>query len=582
MDGQFERLTNIVYNKVDQMNSMNTSSFTVSLMILFLFSCSGKKDQGNFERNLETLDLQRGEITLCGSGTDQFGTVSFTLGCSEKVRSDFNLATALLHSFEYTEAEKVFAKIIAEDPECILAYWGAAMCNFHPMWMPPSEDDLRKGSKIIELARSIIKDKSSRDSDYLEAIATIYDQWSSLDYRTRLLKFEEASEKVFEKYPDDKEAAIFYGLALGAAVDPTDKTYHKQKKAGTILSAIFDDEPNHPGIAHYLIHNYDYPEIAVEALPAARKYALIAPASAHAQHMPSHIFIRLGLWDEAIQSDRNSVSSAQCYVENTGASGHWDEELHGLDYLTYSYLQKASDDLALEQIEYLKTIKEVFPINFKVAYSFAAMPARYALERKDWTMAANLVLEPPDFPWNRFLWESANVNFARVLGAVHTNKLKDARHELKQLQSIHDKLKEEKENYKAGLILIQIKASEAWIKLKEGQNVQAIQLMTEAATMEEATAKHPVTPGELIPARELLGDMYFEMGDYYNALKAYELDLKLHPNRFNGLYGAGRALEKLGNTEKAGNYYRQIAATTNSSANDRSQMIDIRSFLKNQ
>lgn len=562
------------------MDQISLSTFTrLVLALLLLYSCSGKRNETQLER--ANLDLQQGDITLCGSGTDQFGIVSFSLSCSEKVRADFNLATALLHSFEYTEAEKVFAKVIDQDPECVMAYWGAAMCSFHPMWVPPGEDELRKGSKIIDLARSIVKNKSSRESDYLNAIATIYDQWSEVDYRTRLSKFEKASQKVFEKYPDDKEAAIFYALALRAAADPTDKTFHKQKKAGNILSAIFADAPNHPGIAHYIIHNYDYPELAAEALPAARKYASIAPASAHAQHMPSHIFIRLGIWDEAIQSDKNSVSSAQCYVENIGASGHWDEELHGLDYLTYSYLQKASDDKALGQIEYLKSIKEVFPKNFKVAYAFAAMPARYALERKDWTRAANLKLEPTDFPWDKFLWEAANVNFSRLLGAVHTNKLNDARNELDKLHSIHDKLKQMNEIYQANLILIQIKASEAWIKLKEGQNVDAIELMAEAADMEDATAKHPVTPGELIPARELLGDLYFETGDYAGALNAYEVNLKLHPNRFNGLYGAARASERLGNTGKARYYYQQLIHIADSSGSNRPQMTDIKSFIKN-
>ena len=551
------------------------------LITLILLSCSGKKNQVQFEKELESLNLNRGEIALCGSGTDQFGTVEFSLSCSEKVRQDFNLATALLHSFEYTEAEKVFARVIDEDPECVMAYWGAAMCNFHPQWTPPIPTELQKGSKIIALARSIIRDKSARESDYLEAIATIYDQWSTLDYRTRLLKFEKASQKLFEKYPDDKEAAIFYALALGAAADPSDKTFRNQKKAGDILNAIFVIEPNHPGIAHYIIHNYDYPELAELALPAARKYASIAAASAHAQHMPSHIFITLGLWDESIQSNIKSISAAQCYAQNSGIKGHWDEELHGLDYLIYSYLQKASDDKALEQIRYLKTIKEVFPQNFKDAYSFASMPTRYALERRDWAAAAKLELEPADFPWDKFLWEKANINFGRLLGAIHTHQLKDARMELEQIQSIHTKLIGANENYKANLVLIQIKACQALIKLAEGQKTQAIKLMTEAADMEDATAKHPVTPGEIIPARELLGDMYLEIGDFTNALQAYEADIERHPNRFNGLYGAGLASEKSGDTKKASQYYEQLLAITNSSVTDRPQMLVVQSFIRN-
>jgi hypothetical protein len=563
------------------MNLKTTFHFTKpALFALIVLSCTGKKDQLQFEGALDSLNLQKGEITLCGSGTDQFGTISFSQSCTEKVRSDFNLAIALLHSFEYTEAEKVFAKVIDEDPDCIMAYWGAAMSNFHPLWMPPNPAELQKGSRIVGLARSINNDKSSRESDYLEAIATIYDQSTTLDHRTRVLKFEEASKKVYEKYPDDREAAIFYALALNASADPADKTFRNQKKAGEILNTLFVNEPNHPGIAHYLIHNYDYPELAELALPAARKYASIAAASAHAQHMPSHIFTRLGLWDEAIQSNINSVTAAKCYAENSGIRGHWDEELHGLDYLIYAYLQKASDDKALEQINYLNTIKEVFPQNFKDAYSFASMPARYAIERRDWAAASKLELEPADFPWDKFLWEKANITFGRLLGAVHTHKLKEARTELAAIQSIHDKLQQSNETYKANLLLIQVKAGEGWIKLEEGDKAQAIHLMTEAADMEDATAKHPVTPGEIIPARELLGDMYLETGDFANALKAYEADLSRHPNRFNGLYGAGLAAEKSRDTKKANDFYQQLLVITNSTASDRPQMKTIDSFLR--
>lgn len=530
----------------------------IIMMFIFLCCTTDKKNDEQLKKELASIELKRGEITLCSSGTDQFGSVSFTQSCSEKTRTDFNLAIALLHSFEYTEAEKVFVKVIDQDPQCVMAYWGAAMSNFHPLWSPPSPTDLEKGSKIIMLARKVITDKSSRESAYIEAIATIYDQWNTLDHRTRLLKFEKASQALYENYTDDDEAAIFYALALGAAADPADKTFQKQKKAGDVLKRIYEAKPNHPGIAHYIIHNYDYPELATLGLPAARKYASIAPASAHAQHMPSHIFTRLGLWDESIQSNIASVTAAQCYAEKSGIKGHWDEELHGLDYLVYAYLQKADDEKALRQVQYLQTIKEVFPVNFKDAYSFASMPARYVLERKDWAAAATLQPQPADFPWEKFPWEKANIYFARLLGAVHTNKLSDARKELEQLKALHTKLTEAKENYKSNLVLIQVKASEAWIKLAEGQKDKALVLMTEAADMEDATAKHPVTPGEIIPARELLADMYLQTGNPQRALQVYEDDLKRHPNRFNGIYGAAIASEKAGNAVKAKEFYGQL------------------------
>ena len=566
---------------ISRISRKATGLVILSFVALHIASCSDKTNRDQIPTDIQVLDLTRGDIALCGSGIDEFGTVGFNASCAGNVTSDFNLAMALLHSFEYTEAEKVFARVIDKDPTCIMAYWGVAMCNFHPLWAPPTPADLEKGSKIIALARSIITDRSSRESDYIEAIATIYDQWSASDHRVRVLKFEEASAAMFEQYPGDKETAIFYALALNAAADPADKTYSKQKKAGDILNALFVDQPNHPGIAHYLIHNYDYPELAELALPAARRYASIAAASAHAQHMPSHIFTRLGLWQESIQSNLRSVAAAQCYAENTGMKGHWDEELHGLDYLIYAYLQKANDDKAFAQLSYLKTIKQVFPVNFKDAYTFAAMPARYALERKDWPSAAKLQLEPADFPWDKFLWEKANINFARLLGAVHTGQPAVAKTEFEQLQSIHETLTKEKENYKANLVLIQLKASEAFIRLAEGRQAKAIHLMTEAADMEDATAKHPVTPGEILPARELLGDLYYKAGDFDNALKAYEAALKTHPNRFNGLYGAAQASEKSGDDDKAARYYKQLLTLADSAVTSRPQMAVARSFLLN-
>jgi hypothetical protein len=562
--------------KYSKTTTVKTSQ--IFLIFLILFSCARKKNQGPLESELKSLDLTRGDIALCGSDNGQFGTVAFNLSCSEKARKNFNLATALLHSFEYTEAEKVFAKVIDDDPGCVMAYWGAAMCNFHPLWEPPSQADLQKGYRIITLARTLIEDKSTRESDYIEAIATIYDQWDKLDHQTRVLKFEKASERIFTKYAGDNEAAIFYALALRTAADPTDKIFYKQKKAGEILSAVFAKEPNHPGIAHYIIHTFDYPELAALALPAARTYASIAATSAHAQHMPSHIFTRLGLWDEAIQSNIKSVSAAQCYAQNLKIKGHWDEELHGMDYLLYAYLQKGSDEKAIEQIEYLKTIKEVFPRNFKIAYSFASMPTRYALERKDWAEASQLELYEANFSWEEFPWEKANMIFGRLLGWVHSNKPTIARSELKQLQLIHEKLNGSKENYKANLVLIQIKISEAWIKLYEGHKVDALALMNIAADMEDSTEKHPVTPGEVIPARELLGDMYLEVSEPAKAFKAYQEDLKRHPNRFNGLYGAGLSAEKSGNIKEAVRYYNQLLSNTSTSK--RPELILVKSFLR--
>ncbi|MEJ7643424.1 MAG: tetratricopeptide repeat protein [Chryseolinea sp.] len=544
-----------------------------------LVACSDKKNNEQIITEINNLDLTRGDIALCSSRDGEFGTVSLNLSCSDKVRANMNLGTALLHSFEYTEAEKVFAKVIDEDPRCVMAYWGVAMSNFHPLWEVPAEDELKKGERVIALARSLTTGKSFRESDYLEAIGAFYEHWDSLDHSTRVNKFVTASENVYKKYPEDTEAAIFYALALRAAADPKDKTFEKQKNAGNILTSILEKNPNHPGISHYIIHTFDYPELATLALPAARKYAAIAASSAHAQHMPSHIFTRLGLWDEGIQSNLNSVTAAKCYAENVGMKGHWDEELHGLDYLLYGYLQKADDQKAAEQIKYLKSIDVIFPQSSKVAYSMAAMPTRYALERKNWKDASELTLNSSTLPWEKFPWEKANIHFGRILGAVHLKKTDLARKELKALQDIYSKLAETKQTYKANVVDIQIKAAEGWIAWSKGKEDDAIALMKQAADMEDATEKHPVTPGEVIPARELLGDLYLTIGQHANALNAYESDLKRHPNRFNGLYAAGMACEKLNDHTNAAKFYQNALDLTEGSSSERPEIIHARSFV---
>ena len=529
-----------------------------SFVLLVLPSCNQKNAAPSAE-TINAINLKRGEVVSCGPPGKQFGTVEFESSCSEKVKKDFNLAIALLHSFEYEEAEKVFAKVIDAAPETAMAYWGVAMCNYHPLWNPPTPPELEKGAKAIAIAQSLPQ-KTKRESDYIDAIASFYKDWSTTDHRTRSKRFEKGMEKTYSEFPDDKEAAVFYALSLDASADPTDKSFANQKKAGAILTSLYPGEPDHPGIVHYIIHSYDYPELAALALPSARKYAAIAPSSAHAQHMPSHIFTRLGLWDECIQSNLTATASAKCYAENAGIKGHWDEELHGMDYLVYAYLQKGENDLAKKQYDYLETFTDVYPLNFKDAYAFAAIPSRYVLENKTWDKAASLEVLPANFPWQNYPWQKAIIHFTRALGAVHTGQQDAAKQELKNLHTIYDTLINQKDQYKAKEVDIQIKTAEAWLLFKQGKNNDALQLMTIAADMEDQTEKHPVTPGEVIPARELSGDMLLQMNQPEKALAAYETDLKTHPNRFNGLFGAGYAAEKSGNVEKAKTYYKQLIA----------------------
>lgn len=549
----------------------------VLLFSLLLLSCN-RKAKGPTSETINAMDLKRGDIISCGPPDKEFGRVSFATSCSEKTKKDFDLAMALLHSFEYDEAEKAFAKIIDTEPACAMAYWGVAMSNYHPLWAPPTQPELEKGAKAIAIAQSITP-LSKRESDYIGAMASFYKGWNKADHRSRSLSYKNAIEKIYAAYPDDKEAAIFYALALTATADPADKSFINQKKAYSILTALYPGQPDHPGIVHYTIHSYDYPGLAELALPAARKYASIAPSSAHALHMPSHIFTRLGLWEDCIRSNLAAVASAKCYAETAGIKGHWDEELHGLDYLVYAYLQQGDNVLAKKQCDYLKTINQVQPFNFKVAYAFAAIPARYVMENKLWKEAAALQVHNENFAWQNFPRQQAIIHFARVLGAVHTGNLGSARSELKKLNSFYEMLAK-KDPYNANQVMIQIKTAEAWILFKEGKNNEAIQLMTLAATMEDNTEKHPVTPCELIPARELLADMLLEMNKPAKALQAYEEALKKQPNRFNGLYGAASAAQKINNLEKAGAYYNQLIAITNVSGSNRAEIEIAKLFLK--
>jgi hypothetical protein len=557
------------------MKFSNRSSVFFIILFAALVSCK-ENNSSPSPKLISQLGLKTGSVISCGPSNQEFGTVSFNITAHKDVQADFNTALELLHSFEYDEAEKVFAKIIDQDPQCAMAYWGVAMCSFHPLWEPPSIANLKKGSLASGIASSIAG-KTKLETGFINAVAAYYKDWEHTDALVRSLHFEKAMQQVHETFPGEKEAAIFYALALDASADPTDKTYANQRKAGAMLESLYAKEPNHPGIIHYIIHTYDYPGLATLALPAARNYASIAPSSAHAQHMPSHIFTRLGLWDEAIQSNLQSVSSAQCYAKSSGIKGHWDEELHGLDYLVYAYLQKADNKSANEQLQYLNSIDSVYPANFKVAYAFAAIPARIALENKNWEAAAALKLHP-GFAWNKFPWQESIIHFGRLLGMVHTNRIDAAKNELAMLSELNDELLKEKDIYKAKQVLVQLKSGEAWINFTLGNKEAGLNLMKTAAAIEDSTAKHPVTPGEVLPAGELYADMLMEMKDYSNAFQAYKLVLEKSPGRFNSLYGAGLAAKQLGMGEKAAEYFKQLPANSKS---ERTEIIAMQSTNSN-
>jgi len=388
-------------------------------------------------------------------------------------------------------------------------------------------------------------------------------------------------EENYLKYEDDAEAAIFYALALKSTADSDDKNFTNEKKAGKILESIFPDQPNHPGIAHYIIHNYDNSELAHLALIPARRYTEIAPSSAHALHMPSHIFTRLGLWDESIKSNIYSASAAQCYAQEVEMDGVWANEIHAMDYLVYAYLQKGDNANAIAQRNYMQSIYNINPHNIKaISYPFAAIPVRIALENKQWEQAAKVELHNSEIDWDKFPWQKSIYHYGRALGAAHINDFSSANEEIETLKALRQELIDEDEKYYAKQVLIEIKSSQAWLSFAEGNEEKALSLMQESADLENTTEKHGVTPGEVLPSTELLGDMLLAMHRPTEALNAYELNLKVRPNRFNSIYGAAVSAMRIGEDEKAREYFEMLLELTNGINSDRYEIVEAEKYLK--
>lgn len=491
--------------------------------------------------------------------SEKLGQVNFSISCSPSSQKQFNRATALLHSFWYEEAEKAYAAIAREDPKCGMAHWGVAMSNYHPVWAPANKGELQKGWAAVESAKSIGA-KTERERAYIAAIEAFYKDHDKLDHRTRALAYEKAMEQLHMRYPKDREGAIFYALALLGTGPVTDKTFANQKKAAAILNRVLPMEPRHPGVAHYLIHSFDYPQLATYALPAARSYARIAPSSPHALHMPSHIFTRLGLWQESISSNLASAAAAKNHVMKTHPGAASFDELHAVDYLVYAYLQGAQYEKAGNLLSYLKRVTKVDVEQFAAAYAFAAAPARYALERREWNEAAKLELHPVNFPWQNFQYAEAIIHFARAIGAARSGDPPSARTAVDKLASLREELTNKKDAYWANQVEIQRQGAAAWLAFSERKYDEAVKLMRSAADLEAASEKHPVTPGAVLPARELLGDMLLELKRGDEALAAYEASLRDAPKRWNGLLGAGLAAELLGDQAKARSYYAKVVA----------------------
>jgi tetratricopeptide (TPR) repeat protein len=501
--------------------------------------------------------------------TEQLGQVNFPVSCRTEVQPDVNRAVALLHSFWFDASAKAFEAVAQQDSSCAMAYWGVAMTWLgNPFAWPPNPKAVQEGWAAVEKAKAI-GGKTPREQAYIAAVEAFYKDAAAIDHRTRALAYGRAMEQLHRTYPDDREAAVFYALALNATALPTDKTYANQLKAAEILEGIFTEQPNHPGVAHYLIHSYDYPPIADRGLSAARRYASIAPAAPHALHMPSHIFTRRGYWQESIDSNRASAAAAKNQFD----------QLHAMDYLAYAYLQLGQDAAAKRVLDDMVTIEKVTFEHFVTAYAMAAIPSRYALERRQWADAAALTLPKPEFPWNRFPQSEAVLVYTHALGAARSGNVDAARKDLERLQALREALATAKLSYWVEQVEIQQQVVAAWVALAQGKRDEALQIMRAAADREEATEKHPVTPGPIIPARELLGEMLLAADQPQAALQAFEASMQVEPNRFWGLYGAAHAAELSHDRNKAKTYYAQLLALAERADSERPALAQAKAFM---
>jgi len=461
---------------------------------------------------------------------ESVGEVEFRVSCNAEAQRSFTRGVALLDSFTYEESAKAFRDAAAKDPRCAMAHWGLAMTEYHQMWEPyPGPAELQRGSAEIKRARDL-RPGTSRERDYVEALGVFYDGWEQRSHATRASAYRDAMERVHERNPKDQEAAIFYALALVATAAPDDKTYGNQRKAAALLDPLFAAHPDHPGVAHYLIHTYDNPVLAPQGVAAAQAYSKIAPDLPHALHMPSHIFTRLGLWEDSAASNVASAAAARKH-------GDQGEEFHALDYLVYAYLQLGRNDEAEKIRDSLPAPGNVSASSlFKINYARAAIRARCALEQEHWAEAENLASEAEVQPQ-----VAAISHWAAALGAVHNGNLQAAKAHTEQVRRLSGELKEKGDTYWAGQVAIQSEEAAGWVAFAEHRTYDALRLLRRAADHEDATEKHAVTPGAIRPARELLGDLLMEMHQPKEALAAYRQVLAVAPGRRRALKGAADA-----------------------------------------
>lgn len=505
----------------------------------------------------------------------KLGTVQFPVSCNEAARQHAERGLALLHHMTYVGSRAMFVQATEADPECAMGYWGQAMSYIHPLWSdPPSKADFEKGRELVNEA--IIRGrKTDWEQAFIAAVDAYYAQGQNQSEKKNLAGFEKGWQLVYEQFPDNIEAACFYALAHLSTADPSDKSYTKQEKTAGLARQVLIRIPDHPGAHHYIIHAYDYPPLAQGSLEVARSYGGIAPDVPHSLHMPTHIFTRLGLWQESIEMNKRSAAAALSHPAGGKISLHY---LHAFDYLAYAYLQQADDEKAKAVLETVNNINVSVQPHVATAYTFAALPARYTLERQQWSDAVSLKPRiPKDYPWDRFPAMEGLTYFARALGAARNGDVKAAQAALDKMKTLQV-LAASTSPYWAKQVEIQLLSVQAWLEFQQGNQEQALTTMLSAAELEATTEKHPVTPGEVLPARELLADMLLEAGNYKEAHGAYLSALERSPNRFNSLYGAARSAELRGDDKTAASYYRKLVEMTSTDAKrERLQMA--RAFL---
>jgi hypothetical protein len=494
------------------------------------------------------------------------GKVNFETSCNPEAQKLFNQAMLYQHSFWYRASQRTFEDALKADPECGIAYWGTALSLLWNPHVAPPAKNLAEGAAAIARGKSVGA-KTQRERDYLDALGVMYADHDTVDHRTRIVAYARAMEQLAQRYPNDDEAQIHYALALNTSASPADKTYASQLRGAAILEPISERQPDHPGVAHYLIHLYDYPPIAEKGLDAARRYAKIAPAAAHAQHMPSHIFTRVGYWTESIASNAEAARVAK-------ESKDFHDQLHAMDYQVYAYLQLGQDQKAKAVMDEATTVAGFTETFLPGPYALAVSPARYAVERGDWKAASELQVRP-----SPLAQVQAISYFARALGAARAGNPDAAKADIAKLAELRDKLRDAKDAYWSEQVDIQRQVATAWVLYSEGKRDDALTAMSAAADAEDKTEKHPVTPGVPKPARELYGVMLLESGKPNEALAAFEATLKKEPNRLGAYVGAAKAAEKAGDNAKAQEYYKKVVAIAGDADTSRTEVSEARAFL---